>query len=415
MDIIDVWFESGSSQAAVLGHTPELPFPSDLYLEGGDQYRGWFHSSLLCAIGLRGAAPYRSVSTNGWTLDDKGQAQSKSLGNVVDPVDIAKRLGGEIVRMWVASVDFREDVVSTEQLMQRIADNYRKIRNTFRYVLSNLFDFDPERDAVPFDEMEPLDKYMLLRTVDMSAEVRGWYDQMLFHRVYQRLNQFCIVDLSAIYFDVLKDTLYTSAKFSKKRRSAQTAVWRIGEALVRLVAPIMSFTADEIWRHLPKLRDREQSVHIAQFFSAAEITGPTATSGEDHGTLRREWETMFLLRDEVLKALEVARRDKLINAGLEALVDITAPPSVYEVASRYKASMPMLFVVSAVKLTQGAAAAEGESGISVRVERAPGTKCDRCWNMSVHVGENAEYPTVCERCSAAIAEIERDRAATGAN
>jgi len=413
MDIIDVWFESGSSQEAVLGHVPELPWPADLYLEGGDQYRGWFHSSLLCAVGLHGAAPYRAVATNGWTLDDQGRAQSKSLGNVVDPVDIAKRMGGEIVRMWVASVDFREDVVSTEELMQRISENYRKIRNTFRYVLSNLFDFDPERDAVPFDEMEPLDRYMLLRTIDMSTEVRSWYEEMLFHRVYQRVNQFCVVDLSAIYFDVLKDTLYTAAKNSKKRRSAQTAVWRIGEALVRLVAPVMTFTAEEIWQKLPKTKDREQSVHTAQFHSAAEITGQFKEA--DHGKLRREWETMFRLREEVLGALELARKEKLINAGLEALVDVTVPPDVYETATLYEKSLPGLFVVSAVRLNSGAPAADGQSGISVRVERAPGIKCERCWNFSTHVGEDHDYPMVCERCSAAISEIEHDRAVAGAN
>ncbi len=413
MDIIDVWFESGSSQAAVLGHLPELPWPADLYLEGGDQYRGWFHSSLLCAVGLHGGTPYRAVATNGWTLDDQGRAQSKSLGNVVDPVDIAKRMGGEIVRMWVASVDFREDVVSTEVLMQRVAENYRKIRNTFRFILSNLGDFDPARDAVKFDDMEPLDQFMLLRTVDMSAEVRSWYDQMLFHRVYQALNQFCNVELSAIYFDVLKDTLYTAAPNSEKRRSAQTAIWQIGEALVRLVAPILSFTAEEIWRHLPKLQDREISVHVAQFFTAAEITGPTAQA--DHGKLRQELDVLFQLREEVLKALEVARKEKLINAGLEALVEITAPPAVYEEAKKYERNLPAIFVVSAVRVLPGAATAEGQLGITVKVERAPGEKCERCWNYSTHVGEDKDYPTVCERCSAAIAEIERERSAAGAS
>ena len=251
MDIVDVWFESGSSQAAVLGHEPGLPWPADLYLEGGDQHRGWFQSSLLCAVATKGAAPYRSVATAGWTLDPQGRAQSKSLGNAVDPVEIADKLGAEIVRMWVASVDFREDVIASDELMQRIAESYRKIRNTFRYILGNLDSFDPERDAVAVRRDAPA------RSVHPAA--RGGADQgraralrrFVFHRLYQRLKDFCIVDLSAIYFDVLKDRLYTSAPKSVARRSAQTALWRLGEALVRLLAPVMSFTCDEVWQFLP--------------------------------------------------------------------------------------------------------------------------------------------------------------------
>ncbi len=251
MDIIDVWFESGSSQAAVLGREPGLPWPADLYLEGGDQHRGWFHSSLLCAVGTRGGAPYRRVATVGWTLDPQGRAMSKSLGNTVDPVEIADKLGAEIVRLWVASVDFREDVMASDELMQRIAESYRKIRNTFRYILGNLDGFDPERDAVTFADMHALDQYILLRAAELTKDVREHYDTFIFHRLYQRLKDFCIVDLSAIYFDVLKDRLYTSAPKSQARRSAQTALWRLGEALVRLLAPVMSFTAEEVWGFLP--------------------------------------------------------------------------------------------------------------------------------------------------------------------
>ena len=215
MDIIDVWFESGASQASVLPGIYGKWEPSDMYLEGGDQYRGWFHSSLLCSIGLNGVSPYRSVATNGWTLDENGRAMSKSLGNTVDPVDIAKRMGGEIVRFWVASVDFREDVRASEHLMARVAENYRKIRNTFRYILGNLDGFRPSQDAVSFDKLEPMDQYMLLRMADVADECRGWYDQMLFHRIYQRLNEFFAVDLSAVYFDVLKDRLYTFPRTSQ--------------------------------------------------------------------------------------------------------------------------------------------------------------------------------------------------------
>ncbi|HEU5403893.1 MAG TPA: isoleucine--tRNA ligase [Terriglobales bacterium] len=398
MDIIDVWFESGSSQAAVLGRNG-LPWPADLYLEGGDQHRGWFHSSLLCALGLHEAAPFRGVTTCGWTLDDQGRAQSKSLGNVVDPVDIAKRLGGEIVRLWVASVDFREDVVGTEALMERIGENYKKIRNTFRYILSNLDGFDPACDAVPFDEMQPLDQYMLLRTEEFAKQVREWYEEMVFHRVYHRLNDFCVVDLSAIFFSILKDRLYTAAPKSLARRSAQTAIWRIGEALVRLVAPIMTFTADEIWQYLPQVSGRSESVHLELFPKASEITGPVGDPSQV-AMIVADWDRLFEIREEVLKALETVRQDKTINDPLEAKVTITAPKETLELLNRYGKHLNAFFVVSATDVQEGAA-------LSVRAERAPGQKCERCWNYSTHVGEDKVYPTVCERCSATLAEIER--------
>lgn len=399
MDIIDVWFESGSSQAAVLGHKPNLPWPADLYLEGGDQHRGWFHSSLLCGIGLHGRAPYRGVTTCGWTLDDKGRAQSKSLGNTVDPVDIAKRFGGEIVRLWVSSVDFREDVVGTEALMERIADNYRKIRNTFRYILGNLDGFDPERDAVCFDEMDPLDRYMLTRAEEFAREVRDWYNEMLFHRVNHRLNQFCVVDLSSIYFYVLKDRLYTSAPKSRARRSAQTAIWRIGEALVRLVAPIMTFTADEIWQYLPPAAGRPESVHLMLFPKPGEITGEVKDQAA-LANLVTDWSKMFEVREEVLKSLEAVRQNKTINDALEAKVIVTAPKDVFDLLQRYRKQLNEFFVVSVTDVREGAE-------LSVAAEHAPGQKCDRCWNYSTHVGEDKNYPTVCERCSATLAEIER--------
>ena len=249
MDILDVWFESGCSYLALRDAEPRYPAAADLYLEGGDQHRGWFHSSLLCSVGSQGHAPYKGVATAGWTLDERGQAMSKSRGNDVDPVDIANRLGGEIVRLWVASVDFREDVVGSELLMQRIAENYRKIRNTFRYVLGNLNGFDPLRDAISFEQMDPLDQFMLRQTAALAADVTRWYGEFAFHKIYQRVINFCVVELSAFYFDVLKDRLYTYAPNSPARRAAQTAVWKIGEALVRLLAPVMSFTCEEVWQY----------------------------------------------------------------------------------------------------------------------------------------------------------------------
>src|ERR1700686_4031711 len=310
-DILDVWFESGSSHAAVLGHEPNLPWPADLYLEGGDQHRGWFHSSLLCAIGYKGSAPYRMVATSGWTFDEKGRAMSKSLGNTVDPVEIPDPLGGEIVRMWVASVDFREDVACSPQIMQRIAGIYRDIRNTFRFILGNLDGFDPVKDAVAFDEMQPIDQYMLRQSVEVSADVQRSYEEFAFHKIYHRINNLCGVELSAFYFDVLKDRLYTSATKSVKRRAAQTAIWRIGEALVRLLAPILSFTCEEVWQYLPPVAGRLESVHLTSFPEAGDLLGTNedeAATADDRNQAdskqAEDWKTIRSVRETVLKALE---------------------------------------------------------------------------------------------------------------
>jgi len=405
-DIFDVWLESGASYLALIADEPEYPWPSDLYLEGGDQYRGWFQSSLLCAMGTHATPPYRGVVTPGWTLDEKGQALSKSRGNDVDPVDIASRLGGEIVRLWTASVDFREDVVGSEALMQRVGENYKKIRNTFRYVLSNLYDFDPKADSVPFDKMESLDQYMLRQTCAFATDIKSSYDEFAFHKIYQRVNNFCIVDLSAFYFDVLKDRLYTSAAKSETRRSAQTAIWHIGEALVRLLAPILSFTAEEVWGYLPKLDNREESVHLSNFQRDEDIVGILSTDRESNlrgDAQKRDWSELRLVRDAALKSLEDARNNKLIGTGLEAQLLLTASDPLYSVLKRYEAQLRYLFIVSSVSLTQGAG--NGTGSVQVEVKRANGQKCERCWNYSTRVGEDKNYPTVCERCSAVLKEI----------
>jgi isoleucyl-tRNA synthetase len=409
-DIFDVWLESGASYLALIAEKPVAdepeylyPWPSDLYLEGGDQYRGWFQSSLLCAMGTHGTPPYKGVVTPGWTLDEKGQAMSKSRGNDVDPVDIASRLGGEVARLWVASVDFREDVVGSEALMLRVAENYRKIRNTFRYILGNLGDFDPQNDVVAFEQMEELDQYMLRQTCAFAADVRNAYNEFAFHKIYHRVNHFCIVDLSAFYFDVLKDRLYISTPKSPARRSAQTAIWRIGEALVRVLAPIMSFTCEEIWPYLPKVEGREDSVHLAQFPAAAEILGNAAIAATDSKS-DADWASLRSVRDEVLKALEEARANKLIGTGLEAQVAIAASDPLYSVLQRYAGQLRYLFIVSAVTLAQGSG--NGTGGVHIEVKKADGAKCDRCWNYSIHVGEDKTYPTVCERCSAVLKQLE---------
>jgi isoleucyl-tRNA synthetase len=401
-DIIDVWFESGASQAAVLGERAGfgLPWPADLYLEGGDQHRGWFHSSLLCAIGVQNAAPYRGVATCGWTLDEQGRALSKSLGNAVDPVEVAEQLGGDIIRLWVASVDFREDVVASIPLMKRLAEEiYRKLRNTFRFLLGNLHGFGPAQHAVPFEQMQPIDQYMLARTADLTTKVLGWYDRMEFHRVYQAFNEFCVSDLSAVYLDVLKDRMYTFAPTNPERRSAQTAIWKITDALVRLIAPILSFTAEEAWQHLPKTEGRASSVHLA-LFPKPEDLAPGNTE-----TLLADWAQLFQVRTEVLKALEEARQKKHIGKALEAKVRLDVPPALETLLLQYAPSLKELFNVSQVELV---VVSDTDSNAPVRVVTLPadGTKCERCWNYSIHVGETADWPTLCDRCVAALAEMD---------
>ena len=401
-DIIDVWFESGSSHAAVLGREPDLPWPADMYLEGADQYRGWFHSSLLCSMGWKGIPPYRLVVTPGWTLDEQGHAMSKSRGNDVDPVDIAARLGAEIVRWWVASVDFRDDVVGSEGIMQRVAENYRKIRNTFRFILGNLNGFDPERDRVCFGQLSSIDQFMLRETAELNQQVQRWYEEFTFHKIYQRINQFCVVDLSAFYFDVLKDRLYTAAPSSELRRSAQTAIWVIGETLVGLLAPISSFTCEEVWQSLPLMKNRAASVHLTAFPSAGNILGNAAIEDRKQ---KEDWMTLRAVRDEVLKRLEDARNRKLIGGSLEAQVKVAAAEPIYSILARYKDELRYIFIVSSVAL-EAISAGDGDRTMAIDVSKAEGQKCSRCWNYSIHVGEDPQYPMVCERCSAVLDEME---------
>jgi isoleucyl-tRNA synthetase len=406
-DIFDVWLESGASYLALVDDEPDYPWPSDLYLEGGDQYRGWFQSSLLCAMGTHATPPYKGVVTPGWTLDEKGQAMSKSRGNDVDPVDIANRLGGEIVRLWVASVDFREDVVGSEALMQRVAENYRAIRNNlFKNALGNLYDFDPTADAIGYDKLNALDQHMLRQTWAVVRDVRKWYDEFAFHKIYHRVNHFCVVDLSAFYFDVIKDRLYTYAPNSPGRRSAQTAVWRICEAMARLLAPILTFTCEEVWQHLPKMADRTESVHLTKFPEAGDVLGAGALA-EDDPQQASDWTTLLTIREQVMKALEEERNSKRIGKSLEAQVVLTAADPGYSVLKRYQSELRYLFIVSQVTLAQGSG--NGTGGAHVEVKKADGAKCDRCWNYSTHVGEDKTYPTVCERCSAVLKELEAQR------
>jgi isoleucyl-tRNA synthetase len=405
-DILDVWFESGASWHAVLDLEPELHSPADLYTEGGDQHRGWFHSSLLTSVAVRNHAPYKMVATSGWTLDEQGRAFSKSLGNGVDPVDIAKRFGGEIIRLWVASVDFREDVAASENLMQRVSDNYRKLRNTLRFLLSNLNDFDPATNSIAFSAMEPLDQFILARTAELDATIREAYDDFEFHRAYHALNEYVNTDLSALYLDVLKDRLYTFAPNHPGRRSAQTALWRIAEALTRLIAPILSFTADEVWQLLPKVEGRVPSVHLALFPDIADIVPGNVKHIEE------DWEHLLTLRDEVLKVLEEARTAKEIsNRPSEVEVTVGWLNSIAchsnPIFERYQNILPELFGVAQVHLAD-AIVTEGnveKGAFYVQAKPAKGTKCERCWRFTEDVGHETKYPTVCLRCADALQAI----------
>jgi isoleucyl-tRNA synthetase len=394
MDILDVWFESGASQAAVLGVEKDLPWPADLYIEGGDQHRGWFQSSLLCAVGTRDAAPYRMAATCGWTLDEQGRALSKSLGNGADPVDVAQRLGAEIVRLWAASVDFREDVAASENLMQRVAETYRKLRNTFRYLLSNLNGFQPERDAVPWEQMPPLDRYMLTRTRELTEKVLRWYQDFEFHRIYHALNEFAVADLSQLYIDAVKDRIYTFAPQNTARRSAQTVLWMIAEALVRLVAPLLSFTADEIWQYMPKISNRLPSVHLELF------PEPASLAATIDAEFMNDWSGLLAIRDEALKSLEEARKAKQIGKALDARLVLEVPQAMGALLERYRDSLKELLNVSQVEVLTGSS-----QQVVATTLLADGTKCERCWNYSVHVGEDWRWPTVCERCSAALDQM----------
>ncbi|MDE3166594.1 MAG: class I tRNA ligase family protein, partial [Acidobacteriota bacterium] len=391
-DILDVWFDSGSSHLAVLNQRFGLEWPADVYLEGGDQYRGWFHSSLLVGTGLKGGAPYRSCVLNGWVLDGEGKAMHKSLGNTIEPDAIIKEHGADILRLWSASVEFNEDVRVSPTILTRLVDAYRKLRNTFRYMLGNLNGFDPEKDAVPAEEMAGIDQWILLRAEDLVARCRGWYDEFAFHKVYHSAYAFCTVDLSAVYFDILKDRLYTSAAKSQARRSAQTALYRLLDALVRLLAPLVSFTADEVWQYM----GREGSVHTAYFPEAGDLA---AGIGGEARRRAAAWERVMEVRDSVLKSLEAARNEKRIGAPLEARVVLSASGDLLALLQQQAAELPSIFIVSQVEVV------EGEGELAVKVERAAGTKCERCWKYTLDTGADARFPTICAPCAAAVNEM----------
>ncbi len=396
-DILDVWFDSGSSHLAVLNETYGLPWPCDLYIEGPDQYRGWFQSSLLVGVGLKGGSPYRQCATHGWTLDGEGRAMSKSVGNIIEPEKIVKQYGADVLRLWVASQEFTEDVRISETILARLSEAYRKLRNTFRYALGNLSDFDPEKDALAAGELLELDQWILLRAENLVSQCGAWYRELAFHKVYHAVYDFATSDLSALYFDVLKDRLYTAAPRSRARRSAQTALYRLTYALVRLLSPLLAFTTEEVWVHLPKPAGGPESVHIALFPEPGELSqGLTARERQR----ARNWDRLMEVREHVLKGLEAARQEKFIGAPLEASVHLKADGDLYPLLEEYAAELPALFIVSQVKLER-----HGEKMLSVHIGRAGGVKCERCWKYAAGVGSVPELPTVCADCAAVLAEI----------
>jgi isoleucyl-tRNA synthetase len=388
-DILDVWFDSGTSSIAVLENREELRWPADVYIEGGDQFRGWFNSSLMVGLAAHDKAPYKTVITHGWTLDAQGRAMHKSAGNAIEPDVVIKQSGAEIIRLWCASSNYFDDMRGSDEIFQRVMDGYRKLRNTARFALGNLDGFDPARDMVPFDEMEEIDRWALAELRRVTKEVLAAYEAYEFHNVYRALFNFATVTLSARYFDIIKDRLYTFAPRNKARRSAQTALLEIADSLARMLGPILVFTADEIWENLP---DRaEPSIHLALLPKASE---------ESHEALLTEWERLFAVRDDVLRALEEARVAKQIGSSLQAKVTLKATGSALELLRRHQNDLRYLFIVSQVELQ------ESPDPFMISVTTADGEKCERCWNYSMRVGESERYPTVCERCVAALKEIE---------
>jgi isoleucyl-tRNA synthetase len=389
MDILDVWFDSGSSSMAVL-EPRGLPYPADVYLEGGDQFRGWFNSSLVVGLACKDQPPYKTVITYGWVVDENGQKMSKSKGDAVAPEKITKQSGAEVLRLWCSALDTYEDMRVSPEILTRVSDAYRKIRNTARYCLGNLDGFDPSRDRVEIGGMLEIDRWALAAANELTKRVLAAYERYDFNDVYQALYSFSTVTLSALYFDILKDRLYTSAPKSLERRSAQTALYEIVQRLARLSAPILAFTSDEIWENIPGAKSEAESVHIAEF--------PQYVEEWRSDELLARYERLFGVRDAVMKALEEARNAKLIGAGLEAKVVIAADAETREFLSSFGEDLRFVFIVSQVELGEGAE-------LKVGVERAEGEKCGRCWNYTTDVSADARYPGACRRCAANIDEM----------
>lgn len=391
-DILDVWFDSGSSHLAVLKQRDDLSWPADLYLEGSDQHRGWFQSSLLVSMGAAKAPPYKGVLTHGFMVDSCGKAMSKSMGNVIAPEEIIKKFGADILRLWVISEDYRADIKLSDEILTRMADSYRKMRNTFRFLLGNLFDFDPEKDSVVYDSLRPIDKYLLFRLQGLVSDVRKAYTDFEFHRIYHLLNNFCVATLSSFYLDAAKDILYTFRQNSKERRAIQTVMHESLLALLKLSAPILSFTAEEAWQALPA-KPEARSIHLEEM---PPLKPDSLIPLEEV----KKWEEFLEIREEVNKALEESRKLGEIGSSLQARVIIEAASGdKLKILEEFKEQLTGLFIVSQAEFKNE----EGE--LTIKVEKAEGQKCQRCWNFSQSVGEDEQHPTLCKRCIEVIKEI----------
>lgn len=398
-DIMDVWFDSGSSHAAVLQTRPELSWPADLYLEGNDQYRGWFQSSLLVSVANFGTAPYKSVLTHGMVIDLEGNKMSKSKGNGIDPLDVINKNGADILRMWVASADYTSDVKISNDLIRQLSEGYRKIRNTARYILGNISDFDPKKDMISCDNMEEIDKWAMLRLNALAKKVRDAYDSYDFHIVYHSIVNFCVVDMSNFYLDIIKDRLYTEKADSAMRRSAQSAMYTILSHIVRFISPILAYTSEEIWKAMPHLDgENTESVLLNDMPSYDETFTDSA--------LKEKYDTLIALRSDVAKALELARAEKIIGSSLGAGVTIYAQGKTFDEINALKDLLETVFIVSSVNLVNGEG--EGVKGenkdITVKVEEAKGEKCERCWLIR-DLGTDPKHPTLCPRCASVMRSV----------
>ncbi|WP_040293500.1 isoleucine--tRNA ligase [Acetonema longum] len=402
-DIMDVWFDSGSSHASVLEQRPELTWPADMYLEGSDQHRGWFQSSLLTSVATRGVAPYRAVLTHGFVMDGEGRKMSKSLGNTIYPQEVIKQYGADILRLWVASADYKADIRISNDILKQMAEVYRKIRNTFRYILGNLYDFDPDRHQVEYSRLTELDRWALLRLEQVRQKVTKAYDEYEFHQLFHAVHNFCTIDLSSIYLDILKDRLYASLPDSLERRAAQTAMYEILVNLVAMLSPVLTFTAEEVWQYMPKTKDLPDSVQLAQW--------PEAKPQYLDSQLEAKWSHVLEMRNEITKSLENARRNKVIGHSLDAHVDIFADGREYAgLKAIGDAKIASILIVSSVTLQEGVDKAPAdaykaeEMALAVAVAAAKGDKCERCWIYSDSVGHDSHHPSLCARCAGVVAK-----------
>ena len=397
-DIMDVWFDSGSSHAAVLETREGLSSPADLYLEGNDQHRGWFQSSLLTSVATRGRAPFKTVLTHGYVVDGEGRKMSKSIGNGIDPADVIKEYGADILRLWVASSDYTADIRISKELLKQLSEVYRKIRNTARYILGNINDFKPDTDSVDYNELCELDKWALYKMTSLIKKVNEAYRTYEFHTMFHAIHNFCVVDMSNFYLDIIKDRLYTSKADSKERRAAQTVMYEILQSLVRMLTPVLAFTTEEIWQFMPhKASDDTESVQLNSW--------PEVNEKYIDNKLSEKWDKILALRSDVSKTLEGARANKTIGHSLNAKVTIFADGEDYEFVKSIEDDLVTIFIISDVSIKKLAEApAEAQKGeempnVKIAVEQAPGDKCERCWMYSEYVGKDENHPTLCKRCA----------------